>query len=64
MTSRLPTNALSAVPPPSVLPSVVMSGVTPYCAWAPPTSVRNPDRTSSKISTAPCRAVSSRAASR
>ena len=35
------------------LPSVVMSGVTPYRDCAPPSATRNPVITSSKISTVP-----------
>ena len=47
-----------------ILPSVVRSGGFRSAACAPPSATRNPVITSSKISSAPCRAVSSRSASR
>ena len=65
ITSRLPTNALSAVPPPSVLPSVVMSGRHAVLRLGA-ADARSGTRTGPRRRSAPRRAasVSSRAASR
>ena len=60
MISALPVTAPPGSPPPSILASVHMSGVTPYSSCAPPLDMRNPVTTSSKISTTPYRSVTSR----
>src|SRR5439155_15874 len=61
MTSARPATAPTGKPPPMILPSVVMSGVTPKAPWAPWYPTRN-EMTSSKISTMPCSRVTSRGA--
>ena len=52
MSSFLPPNAAApGVPPPTALATQVMSGVTPYSSWAPPSETRKPVMISSKMST-------------
>ena len=64
ISSREPPKAATAIPPPSTLPSTVMSGVTPKRCWAPPGARRKPVITSSKITSAPAARVWSRPAAR
>ena len=64
MTSRRPPKTLSGWPPPTALPSVHRSGVTPRYSWAPPGAMRKADSTSSKISRTPWSRVSPRRAAR
>lgn len=52
MTSSRPPKAPNDIPPPRYLPSVVMSGTTPYRCWAPPVDSRDV-MTSSRIMTTP-----------
>ena len=59
-TSARPATAPPGRPPARILASVVRSGVMPNCAWAPPGATRKPVITSSRISSTPCAAVSSR----
>ena len=54
MASREPTTAPMAYPFDMALASVVMSGVTPVISWIPPIRRRQPQETSSKISSASC----------
>jgi hypothetical protein len=53
MMSRLPHSAPPGSPPATIFASVVISGVMPKRAWAPPGDQRNPVITSSKIRTEP-----------
>ena len=64
MMSRRPPNAPTGMPPPTILPSVVRSGLMPYSACAPPSATRKPVITSSKISTLPCWSHTVRSVSR
>ena len=59
---RGPTTAPPGSPPERILASVVRSGVMPSASCAPPGATRKPVTTSSKISSAPARRVSSRSA--
>ena len=53
MMSSRPPYAPTGMPPPMILPSVVMSGVTPYRPCAQFLCTRKPVMTSSKIRTTP-----------
>ena len=64
ITSADPPTPLTAYPLPMALPKVVRSGLTPAICWNPPSACRKPVMTSSKISTLPRAAVSSRSPSR
>ena len=62
MMSARPPNAAAGSPPPMTLPKVIRSGVTPSRPNQPDGLTRKPVRTSSRMSSAPCRAVISRSA--
>ena len=64
MIARRPATAASGSPPPSTLPRIVRSGVTPSCSCAPPRATRKPVITSSSTSSAPDESHSSRSSSR
>ena len=54
MMRRAPPKAPTGMPPPMTLPKVARSGAMPVSSAAPPRARRNPEITSSKISSAPC----------
>ena len=59
-----PPNTARGIPPPTILPRQVKSGLILYSFCAPPLLARNPHITSSKINRAPCAFVTSRKVSR